>query len=213
VPCEQGRAVLARRLLIVEDEPRLRDMLSRATRDMEFEISTAGSAEAALALLEKTDYDIILTDLNLPGQQGMDLCELVRRRWPDTQLIILTGYGALGVAQAAMRLDVVDFLTKPCSLGDLEAALNRALRRRRDLLAPALAADLAHDDDIDPSQQTDQPRTLDEVEREHVLAALARHDGNRVKAATELGISVRTLYYRLRDYERQGHIVGERGSD
>ena len=126
-----AREQVDRRVLLVEDEPRMRDMLTRATRDMEFEPTAVGTAEAGLAALEHDPFGIVVADLNLPGMQGMEMCGHIRRRWPQTQLIILTGFGDLDAARNAIRLDVADFLTKPCGLDELEGALDRALRRRR----------------------------------------------------------------------------------
>lgn len=212
-----------RHVLIVEDEARLRDMLQRAVTGMEFAVASAPSAEAALTLLERHPFDIILTDLNLPGMQGLELCERVRNDWPDVQLLILTGYGSLDAAKSAIRLEVADFLTKPTSLGDLEAALNRALRRRLNHITtrPIPALDIGDDAGDQPRHAGEAAngaaagvgvgaagRTLHDLEREHVLAALARQDGNRDATAEELGISVRTLYYRLKEYQQQGYMAG-----
>lgn len=199
-------SIRGRSVLVVEDESRLRDMLTRAVTNMEFRSICVPSAEAALTLMEKQVFDIVLTDLNLPAMQGMDMCERIRQRWPDTQLVILTGYGSLDAAKAAIRLEVADFLTKPTSLGDLEAALNRALRRRLNHITtrPIPEIDLEEPMPAGSSGAGEQPRTLHDLEREHVLAALARHDGNREATADELGISVRTLYYRLKEYARLG---------
>ena len=197
-----------RRVMVVEDEARLRDMLQRAIGDMEFHVTVAGTAEAALNLLRDHECDIVLTDLNLPGMHGIDLCNKVRTTWPTTQLIILTGFGDLESAKAAIRLDVVDFLTKPCSLGDLEIALNRALRRRRNHIVARPEIDLQAD--VQQDADHDRPRKLHEIEREHVMASLARHDGSRAAAAEELGISLRTLYYRLNEYQRLGFDVRHR---
>jgi DNA-binding NtrC family response regulator len=176
---------------------------------MEFAASAVSNAEAALGLLERQPFDIVLSDLNLPGMQGMDMCERIRTRWPDVQLLILTGYGSLDAAKAAIRLEVADFLTKPTSLGDLEAALNRALRRRLNHVTtrPIPTIDLEEPPPPDAGTPGETPRTLQDLEREHVLAALARHDGNREATAEELGISVRTLYYRLKEYARLGYIT------
>lgn len=209
--------LIDRHVLIVEDEPRLRQMLIRALSEMEFVPSGVGSAEAAMRELEVSPRGILLVDLNLPGMPGIELCELVRRRWPDTQMIILTGHGDLEAARTAMHLDVVDFLTKPCGLGELESSLDRALRRRRNRIVvrplPVVRIDIdADDDDFTDGAPTDVPAesedsgvsaaspTLQDLERRHILAALDRHDGNRRATADELGISLRTLYYRLKSY-------------
>src|SRR5437763_5919123 len=123
-------AALGRRVLVVEDEGRLRDMLQRAVRDMGFEITTVGSAEAGMRVLEDRTIDILIVDLNLPGMGGLEMLEIVHRRWPDMQAIVLTGFGDLDSAKRAMHMDAVDFLTKPCALGDLEVSLERARPRR-----------------------------------------------------------------------------------
>ncbi len=205
MPTEDELRPGTRRVLIVEDEPRLRDMLQRAVTDMECRAIAAPTAEEGLRHLENDEIDVVLTDLNLPGMHGLELCRAVRDRWPDRQLIILTGYGDLETAKQAIRLDVADFLTKPCSLGDLEAALDRAVRRRMNHIVPR-DMDASMMDEFDDALESNAPTTLRELEREHILASLSRHDGNRAATAWELGISERTLYYRLKQYTKQGYL-------
>jgi DNA-binding NtrC family response regulator len=182
-------------------------MLRKAVRDMEFVVETAMSAEEALARLEERSFDVVLTDLRLPRLSGLELCRLIRDRWPSTQAVILTGHGDLDAAQRAIRLDVVDFLVKPASLADIEAALERAIRRRR---ANIVLRDTEHATgemlhDPKRGQEDSHATRLHDLEREHILDTLARFDGNRSATASELGISVRTLYYRLAEYESTGH--------
>jgi DNA-binding NtrC family response regulator len=128
----------AREVLIVEDETRLREMLTRAVREMGFTPVGASTAEAALREAESRTFDILILDLNLPGMSGLDMLERLRQSQPDIQVIILTGFGDLDAARHAIRLDVVDFLTKPCALGTLEEALDRARRRRYKTTEPEL---------------------------------------------------------------------------
>jgi DNA-binding NtrC family response regulator len=122
----------------------------------------------------------------------MQFLEQIQSRDPKPQVIILTGFGGLEAARQAIRMDVVDFLTKPCPLGELEIALDRASRKLpRELAARELEA-----------PHVSPHATLEELERVHILAALERHHGNRCAAAAELGISERTLYYRLAQYAK-----------
>lgn len=201
-----------RRVLVVEDEPKLRSMLVRAIREMDFTVTDAATAEAGFASLDPAGGDIAVCDLSLPGMDGLELCRRIRERWPWMQVIILTGHGDLEAARRAIHLDVVEFLTKPCPLTEIEQALDRAVRRRRHGIIARTLIDAAPDPEpgaIPPFEAVSSdagPRRLEEVERDHILAALARHDGNRTRAAAELGISVRTLYYRLKNYEVQGWI-------
>lgn len=190
------------RVLVVEDEGRLREMLVHAIHEMGFCAAGTRSAEDALRAMESEPHDIALIDLNLPGMGGMDLLELVHKRWPSTRVIILTGYGDLDAARSAIHLDVVDFLAKPASLGEIEVALDRAHRR---WMGPAAGAPTPSPREcrITPGAA---PTTLQDVERHQILEALDRNNGNRAATAAELGISVRTLYYRLAEFQRQGYL-------
>jgi DNA-binding NtrC family response regulator len=186
-------------VLIVDDEQRLRDMLMRHTTEIGYKAVGARSAELAWKMLEQESIEIVLLDLNLPGIDGMRLLEQIQTLQHKPQVIILTGFGGLEAARQAIRLDVVDFLTKPCPLGELEIALDRARRR----LQPVPVNPISDAPQItQPAPQVAPNATLDELERTHILAALDRHHGNRAAVAAELGISERTLYYRLAQYAR-----------
>ncbi len=187
------------RVLVVEDESRLRDVLVTSVSELGYPVSGARSAEEASRMMADDARDIVVLDLNLPGMEGMEFFEIIRQRWPKTQVLILTGVGDLEAAQRAVRLDVVDFLTKPASLGDLELALNRAWRRHNDSIRLDLLKDGSKGSAV-PSEGVDAQASLRDLEREHILAVIERHRGNRATAAAELGISVRTLYYRLAEY-------------
>lgn len=205
-------------VLLVDDEPRLRDAMTRAVRGMGFAVAAAPTAEAALALLKSQPVDIAVVDLHLPGMGGMDLLARLRREHPALQVIILTGYGALEAAQQAMRLDAVDFLTKPCPLGDLERALSRAVARMhppqggkpRLVGLPTPEEGGGQEESFQehlslavawpPGEGPGPDAPLAEVEKFHILRTLAACEGNRRDAADRLGISLRTLYYRLREY-------------
>lgn len=210
-------------VLVVDDEQRLRDVLVRGIVQMGFACEGAGSGEEALRMLRERPRGVAIIDLNLPGIQGMELFEQVRRGWPATQVVVLTGFGDLDTAQQAIRLDVVDFLTKPTHLGELEQALSRAWQRIDTATPPEETVSLpppdgakddpevprkgAADPVAGPGSGEDTPpadASLEELERHHILQTLARHDGNRRQTADALGISLRTLYYRLNRYQEEG---------
>lgn len=193
-------------VLIVEDETRLREMLLKAIPDMGFPVRGTRTAEDALRVMEQEPHEIVILDLNLPCMSGLEFCEILHTRWPQTRVIILTGFGDLAAAQKAIRLQVVDFLTKPASLGDIEASLERA-RRNWQQQATAELDSVRSEFEPDEEESDGEVRaTLEDVEREHILAALDRNKGNRAATAAELGISVRTLYYRLAEFQRQGYL-------
>ena len=199
-PVDPSRAFLPS-VLVVEDEPRMREMLMRSVSEMGLPARAAGSAEEAARVLSREPVTILMLDLNLPGTGGLEFLEQVRRDHPHLQAIVITGFGSLEAARVAIHLNVIDFLTKPFTLDDLDAALSRAQERLRALAAQPTETSLAASAAEDAAAGTPSGSTLEEVEREHVLAVLSRNNGNRAAAARELGISERALYYRLSRYQ------------
>lgn len=200
------------RVLVVEDEARLRQGLMRAIPAMGFAPLEAGSAEEAIKVMEREPCEVILLDLRLPGMNGMAFFEIVRQRWPDTQVIITTGYGNLEAAQKAIHLDAVEFLTKPCALHDMELAIARACQRnllsaRKALNGKSSFQDTTSSVPAAPTPATSSTSSLEEFERQHILAALEQSGGNRTAAALALGISRRTLHYRIKEYQSKGMLL------
>lgn len=208
-------------VLVVDDEQRLRDVLVRGISQMGYDCLGSPTGEDGLRQMRDNPRGVAIVDLNLPGMDGMQLFEKLRRGWPAIQVIVLTGFGDLDAAKNAIRLDVVDFLTKPTHMGELEEALSRAWRRIDDAvgldavqLPEPSAEDLQDDEDADdadaiaaePGVSPQSGESLDDLERRHILDTLARHDGNRRDTADALGISLRTLYYRLSQYQKDGHL-------
>src|SRR3954463_2695793 len=164
-------------VLVVEDEGRMRELLQRVMTGWGFEVITARSAEEAWRLAGERPPDIVVLDLNLPGEGGIEFFRRLRERLPGVQGIVLTGFASIESAKEAIPLDVVDFLTKPCHLGELEQALDRAMRRLAAAAAPAVLPsvlpDRAEADAPQPPDPADAAgKTLEEIEREHILAAL-----------------------------------------
>lgn len=193
-------------VLIVDDEPRLRDLLGAAVRKWGFTAEAARSGEEALRLADRREPDVLILDLNLPGLGGLECLSRLRISGCDAAAIVLTGFGDLDAARRAFTLDVVEFLSKPCPLGDLEKALDRA-RRRSD--RPSAQPDSVAPD-VTVATPPESAVRLDEIERQHILQALTRNGGNRTVTAVELGISRRTLQYRLSEYQRHGWSEEER---
>jgi DNA-binding NtrC family response regulator len=184
-------------VLIVDDEPRLRQTLAQMVQRLGYLPHTEGSAEAARRALEAHPLpDILLLDLQLPAMQGMDLFNWMSQHCPQVRVIVLTGFGSLESAQESIRLGVVEYLTKPCTLGELERALGRARQVAAATPSPTRQRSLEPGDPTGAS-----PTSLAALERRHILDALHRHQGNRRLAAAELGISERALYYKLARFE------------
>ena len=117
------------KVLVVEDDSSLRNVLLDSISTEEHEIVGVESAEEAIKHFEKEKFDVLLTDVNLPGISGLDLLALSRQYNPDIYSLVMTGYGTIDVAVQAMKLGAEDFLCKPISLDDLTNAIRVADQR------------------------------------------------------------------------------------
>jgi len=122
--------VTAARVLIVDDEPTIRQTLARALSLRGYQTDEAGSGPRALALLEQRPYDLMVLDMIMPGMDGVKVMHLARQLRPDLLIVVLTGHASLESAIAAVKQDAVDYLLKPTSIHDIAAAVSRALKNR-----------------------------------------------------------------------------------
>ena len=117
-------------ILVVDDEQAQRRNLAEVLAEKGHEVREAEGAEAALAMLEGQPVDLILSDLRMPGAGGLDLLQQARQQRPDIDVVIMTAFGSIDQAVAAMRQGAADFLTKPIDLDHLEMVVERTLRLR-----------------------------------------------------------------------------------
>ena len=125
-----GRGSEQARVLIVDDDPALLQALPRALqiRMAEVTVETADSAAAALDRIGAGDYDAIVTDIKMPGMDGLALLAEIRRRQPDTPILIITGHGEYDLSVRALRGGAYDFIQKPIDRDHFVASLYRAIR-------------------------------------------------------------------------------------
>ncbi len=121
---------MERLILVAEDDPRTRESLSRAMIQAGYRTLTAADGAEALAILRRESVDALLTDLKMPGMDGMSLLERARAEFPETIVIILTAFATVDLAVEAMKKGAYDFLTKPIHLDKLELLLGHALEAR-----------------------------------------------------------------------------------
>ena len=108
------------KLLFVEDEDDFRDSCVRWMSRKGHQVSAATSGAEAIGICEAQDFDVGVFDMNMPGMSGLELLQRVQQEQLDMEVIILTGQGTIESAVAAMKMGACDFMTKPCTLGDLE---------------------------------------------------------------------------------------------
>jgi DNA-binding NtrC family response regulator len=115
------------RVLLVDDEESFRVIAHEELRHAGYSLETAGSIAEARDLLAERAYDVVFLDLRLPDGNGLDLIPEIHGAFPATQVIVLTAFGTVQEAIWAMKQGAFDFLAKPCTLGQMEAVLQRAL--------------------------------------------------------------------------------------
>jgi DNA-binding NtrC family response regulator len=121
----------AKHLLLVDDEAALREAIAERLGDHGFVVEQAGSGEDALARLSEFAFDVIITDLRLPGVDGRAVLDAALERYPDIIAIIITGFGTVKDAVNAIKQGAADFVTKPFQFDALLHVLNSALEQRR----------------------------------------------------------------------------------
>jgi two-component system, NtrC family, response regulator len=119
------------KLLVVDDEPIKRSVLEDGLRAAGYSVATAANPLEAEPLLAETFFDVVLTDLRMPGQDGLSFLRDLKEQRPEQQVIVMTGYGTVDTAVAAMKLGAFDYLQKPFSTEELLLKLDRLLNYER----------------------------------------------------------------------------------
>lgn len=179
-PCGMNSGGQPSHLYIVDDELAVARTVARAAATIGFEPRLFGSASDFLGEIDKLELGCILLDIRMPGMDGLELIELLKEKWPEWPVIMLTGHAEVGAAVRSFRSGAVHFLSKPFRKAELLEALKECAEvgRRRLRLAES-------------RKQAEALQKLSMRERE-VLEAIA--EGKQSKAiAFELGISVRTV--------------------
>ncbi len=115
------------RILIAEDDESLRKVLAFQLGEAGYETAAAADGEAARAKLQREDFDLVLTDLKMPGMSGIELLSWVKEHYPHTQVIVITAFGTIDDAVRAMKEGAFDFITKPVNRDQLQVAVAKAL--------------------------------------------------------------------------------------
>ncbi len=162
-----------RSLLVVDDDQPFRDRLAKAMERRGFAVRTAASLEEGIAAIENEPPAYATLDLRLMDGSGLDIVPLLRKARADARIVILTGYGNIASAVAAVKAGAVDYLAKPADADQIEAAL------------------LAQDDLLPPPPEN--PMSADRVRWEHIQRVYEQCDRNVSETARRLNMHRRTL--------------------
>jgi two-component system, NtrC family, response regulator AtoC len=118
------------RVLIVDDDQSLGETMEAALRRANFQATARTNADEALALLDQQDFDVVVTDLNMDGMNGLALCERIASNRPDVPVVVMTAFGSMETAVAAIRAGAYDFIAKPFELEELRLTCEHAVQHR-----------------------------------------------------------------------------------
>ena len=118
------------RVLFADDEPSIQELMRLELPRFGHEVTICPDGVTALAVLDQSEFDCVIVDLDMPGAGGLDVIRRVREIAPDTESVIITGKSSLETAVAGLRQGVFDYLTKPCKLVEIEAVLQRVRTKR-----------------------------------------------------------------------------------
>src|SRR6476646_3308329 len=125
----------AARLLVVDDEESLRITTAAIFENEGYVVDTASSGDEAIDLMNKEDYDLVLTDLHMEGGDGLSVLNQIRRNAPLTISVVLTGFASVESAIAALQEGAYDYLVKPCDIESMKHTIRRGVEHRRLMLA------------------------------------------------------------------------------
>jgi DNA-binding NtrC family response regulator len=118
------------RVLVVDDERVVRLSFARSLAE-DYETWTAADGEEALQEMERRPADVVLLDLRMPGAQGLEVLKAMKQNWPDTEVVIITGYPSVDSAKEAVRLGAGDYLAKPVGPCEIIDVTRNALARKQ----------------------------------------------------------------------------------
>ncbi|HEV3189596.1 MAG TPA: sigma-54 dependent transcriptional regulator [Polyangiaceae bacterium] len=121
---------MERRILIIDDDRNMCDVLETELRRREFDVTSLTVPADAIALFEREDFGLVITDVNMAGMSGVELCKQLTARREDMPVIVITAFGNMETAVAAIRAGAYDFITKPFDTDELALTIERALRHR-----------------------------------------------------------------------------------
>jgi two-component system NtrC family sensor kinase len=119
------------KILVVDDEPDFRNFVAHELGEEGYGVSVANDGLRAISALAESEFDVVVTDVRMPGASGVEVLRAARARTPETQVVMTTGYASLEMAIECLRAGAFDFVQKPFNVVDLVSTVARAVERRR----------------------------------------------------------------------------------
>jgi two-component system response regulator PilR (NtrC family) len=118
------------RILVVDDERSMREFLEILFRREGYAVTTAGDVDSALLCIENDDFDIVITDMQMPERSGLDLLHLINDQWPEIMVVVITAFASTDSAIMAMKEGAYDYITKPFKVDEIRLTVEKALEKK-----------------------------------------------------------------------------------
>jgi DNA-binding NtrC family response regulator len=118
------------RILIVDDDEVVRWSYLRSLESSSCNVEAASDGEQALQTMERNPFDVVLLDMRMPGQDGLSVLRTIKQKWPESEVIIITGYPTVDSAKEAVQLGAYDYVTKPVGPQDVINLTDGAITRK-----------------------------------------------------------------------------------
>ena len=119
------------RILIVDDDEVVRRSYLRSLESTSCQVAAASDGEEALQTMEQSPFDVVLLDMRMPGQDGLSVLRTIKQKWPDSEVVIITGYPTVDSAKQAVQLGAYDYVAKPVGPQDVINVTDRAMTRKQ----------------------------------------------------------------------------------
>jgi DNA-binding NtrC family response regulator len=193
------------RILVVDDEPVVRESIYDWFSQGDYPIEMAADGPEAMQKMQESSWDILLTDVKMPGMDGLELQQKAKEVDPDITVIVMTAYASVDSAMQAIKEGAYDYVTKPLDPDDLEQIVNRAAERRQ-LVRENLELKQRIEAVRGETERKLRPGELSlaEVEKQHIQNVLVEVSGDLSRAAHALEIDEATLNDMLRRHGLEG---------
>lgn len=171
------------RIMLIDDEKEMEVFLRDSLQGEEYELVQFTTGREAVEYLQKNKVHLILLDVQLPDMNGIEILEKIRANDPVTKIVVVTAFATVEMAVQAMKVGADDFLCKPITLENVREVVLKQLK------------------EVVPESKRGIGVPLEEIERKHIHYVLRLNNNNRRKTAEALGISLRTLYYKIKQYD------------
>ncbi|MCX6165023.1 MAG: response regulator, partial [Ignavibacteriae bacterium] len=157
--------MITEKILVVDDESTICDSVKKILSRKGYSVENTLNATDAIEKMKKEKYDILITDLMMPKISGMELIELVKKYYPEIDVLVITGYATIDTAVQATKLGVLDYIQKPFTPNELTDRIQKAIELRKNRNKAEEITEKKENKKVDDIIDVDMPFKVEEIEK------------------------------------------------